>query len=146
MPSDRTKRRRIQRDVEETLAEISDQGVRDDEYLLIHTDSNLIELSDEPSGTIELNCMNRDYNLDDEYLISTYSETKQVESNVNEKLTAWAVNNNITNVLDELLKILNPIIPDLPKTSRTLLRTPTSYNISEICVGQYFNFGLRKYI
>lgn len=144
MSSARTKRRRIQRDVEETLAQISNQYHNNEDV----TDCSLNEVSDASSDIIQFNCMNRDFNLiEDSNSISSETEQKECITNVANRLGKWAVNNNITNVaVDELLGILNPHIPGIPKNSRTLLGTPTRYIISNICGGQYFYFGLKRYI
>ncbi|CAC5384406.1 unnamed protein product [Mytilus coruscus] len=48
------------------------------------------------------------------------------------------------NALSSLLSILRPSINNLPKDPRTLLGTKTTYEISELCGGQYFHFGLKS--
>ena len=59
------------------------------------------------------------------------------------KLKDWAVKYQISNIsLSELLAILKPICPILPKDPRTLLKTSTRYDIMEICGGQYYHFGI----
>ena len=59
------------------------------------------------------------------------------------KLKDWAVKYQISNIsLSELLAILKPICPILPKDPRTLLKTFTRYDILEICGGQYYHFGI----
>lgn len=49
-------------------------------------------------------------------------------------------------VVDSLLKILQKRIPELPKTCRTLLRTPKNAyeNITSMCNGYYLHVGLRR--
>lgn len=44
--------------------------------------------------------------------------------------------------LFQLLNILKPLIPSLPRDPRTLKKTRTHYTIVEKCGGQYFYFGI----
>ena len=49
---------------------------------------------------------------------------KDITLKTQEKLRIWAVNFIVCNtIINALLKILNDILPDLPKCSKTLLKT-----------------------
>ena len=57
----------------------------------------------------------------------------QNEPIIKQNLRDWAVTHQITGTaLHDLLKILMPVVPYLPKDPRTLLKTPTQYNIVRI--------------
>lgn len=61
------------------------------------------------------------------------------------ELSAWSTQFQISHTaLRQLLKILRPIIPALPKDPRTLLGTRRSYDLKDIQGGQYHHFGFRK--
>lgn len=56
--------------------------------------------------------------------VQTENDTIQMNSSFQVNLASWAVNNNITaTALNQLLSLLKPSFPDLPKDSRTLLQT-----------------------
>jgi len=57
----------------------------------------------------------------------------------------WATKHNITRIaLNELLAYLQQFHKSLPKDSRTLLKTPTDYDIRTIQGGLYHHFGLQS--
>ena len=57
---------------------------------------------------------------------------EQVPPSIREQLRRWALRNNITlAATSELLKILFPLVKDLPLDARTLLETPRNLRISE---------------
>ena len=60
-------------------------------------------------------------------------------------LASWVSRNNITtNAVRELLEILRPAHPSLPKDPRTLLKTNINYEVQQIAGGSYFHFGVAK--
>ncbi|CAC5378008.1 unnamed protein product [Mytilus coruscus] len=106
----------------------------------ISTDSNSID-----HGDIDTEC-NAPYYLisdsEDELDSSTCSDNND---SFQDLLADWAVEFDIPmNALSSLLSILRPSINNLPKDPRTLLGTKTTYEISELCGGQYFHFGLKS--
>lgn len=65
------------------------------------------------------------------------------ETVITQSLHDWAVTYQIpVTALRDLLKILIPVLPNLPKDPRTLMKTPTQYNIIRVCGGEYYHFGL----
>lgn len=50
------------------------------------------------------------------------------------------------NAIDTFLKILNPVCPDLPKDSRTLLNTPMYIEVSDLDTGKIVYLGLQSEI
>lgn len=59
------------------------------------------------------------------------------------KIQEWAINDQVPNsTLSNLLAILRPYHPFLPKDPRTLLKTKLTYDVSDICGGQYYHFGI----
>ena len=63
---------------------------------------------------------------------------------IEQELQGWAISHKIPHsALKNLLKILNPHFPVLPKDPRTLLKTPQNSNITEKSGGDYFHFGLQ---
>lgn len=72
---------------------------------------------------------------------------KQALPSSEEFLRAWALKNNITHTaLSSLLTWLQtkPNLQDLPKDSRSLLKTPRSVDIVQMGEGQFYYFGLVK--
>ena len=60
-----------------------------------------------------------------------------------EKLQNWAVTHQAPHcTLSDLLTVLGQFYPDSQKDPRTLLQTKLTYNVSEICGGHYYHFGL----
>lgn len=103
------------------------------------------------------------HNLDDNFHVDTTdsessftsSAKKQKSSHISETFQAnelvrikdsirtWSLKNNITHsATTELLKILrsHPTLQDLPKDSRTLIKTPRYSTVSEVSPGQYIAF------
>ncbi|CAC5374881.1 unnamed protein product [Mytilus coruscus] len=106
----------------------------------ISRDSNSID-----HGDIDTEC-NAPYDLisdsEDELDSSTCSDN--IDS-FQDLLADWAVEFDIPmNVLSGLFSILRPSIKNLPKDPRTLLGTKATYDITELCGGQYFHFGLKS--
>ncbi len=59
----------------------------------------------------------------------------------------WAKGNKITHsALDKLLDILQPVAPDLPRDSRTLLQTPRNLQFTVMGNGVYHYFGLQQHM
>lgn len=83
------------------------------------------------------------------YLIASDSEDEgndinsSSDNSIKDQLTDWAVEFDIPmNALSRLLSILRLQINDLPKDPRTLLSRKVSYEIENICDGEYYHFGL----
>ena len=59
-------------------------------------------------------------------------------------LAVWVVKRNINlDAVDELLAILNHYkLPHLPKSARSLLKTPRSVELKEVNGGHYYHFGI----
>lgn len=69
--------------------------------------------------------------------------------NLRQQIAIWSVQENIKHSsLDKLLDILRPHVSscELPMTGRTLLKTPTVYKTTKRAGGEYFYFGLKKYL
>jgi hypothetical protein len=76
---------------------------------------------------------------------SSSSSDEDLADSIRRRLTEWLLQNNIAGVpTDHLLKILIDAGLDyLPKTSRTLLRTPRSViDVRNICGGEFKYFGI----
>ena len=86
------------------------------------------------------------------FLVSdTESESSENENSedtsISNMLSEWAVTFGITmEALSALLRILQPVLKDIPKDPRTLLKTKTSYNIQKKCGGEYYHFGIKNNI
>jgi len=62
-----------------------------------------------------------------------------------DRLSEWARKFGVThNSLRELLTVLIPLHPSLPKDPRTLLRTSNHIQIKQICCGLYHHFGVEN--
>lgn len=68
------------------------------------------------------------------------------EESLMAKLATWKIENHIEfSVCDQLLKILNPYHPELPLSTRTLVKTPRKAVILQtIPPGNYYHFGIEK--
>ena len=56
---------------------------------------------------------------------------------------SWASSHSIPHsALSDLLHIMRPSQPHLPEDPRTLMGTPTSYQIKSVAGGSYFHFGI----
>lgn len=79
---------------------------------------------------------------------NTFSSDSEPEINqmhISEDIRNWALQFNITlSALTSLLKLLSPIIPNLPRDARTLLMTPAQVNTSILAGGEYWHAGLQK--
>lgn len=154
MTSQRTFRRKVSKKTSEMLNEICslEEDHMEIEYLVGETDNVSLYNDSQPSnsddGSLDVDF---DVNEVEDNLYVSDSEDDEVVENrsLRKDLADWAVQNNITGVaLDSLLKILPNYIPncDLPKSNKTLLKTPTVYDTKEIGGGSYYHFGLRKKI
>lgn len=84
-----------------------------------------------------LNCDSSDSNSDCESELSSNS--------IEHGLGQWAVTHHIPlSAMGDLLTILRPHLPSLPKDPRTLLKTPSIYNVKQISGGQYSHVGLER--
>ncbi|XP_050518665.1 uncharacterized protein LOC126892889 [Diabrotica virgifera virgifera] len=60
-------------------------------------------------------------------------------------LSEWCCKHNIIHVaINDLLNILKPYHPELPRDARTLLHTPRKTILQPINSGHYIHFGLRN--
>lgn len=67
------------------------------------------------------------------------------DNNINftSQLQGWAIRNRITHVaLNELITILKPKYPELPRCARTLLGTVRKVNVKDVEPGRYYHFGI----
>lgn len=74
-------------------------------------------------------------------------DSTQPETNISvkENLALWAIKHSITHAaINDLLKILSPVFPSLPKDARTLLNTPREIDFKTLSNGNYYYFGLLK--
>ncbi|KAJ8034244.1 hypothetical protein HOLleu_21001 [Holothuria leucospilota] len=97
------------------------------------------------SETIEFDHGQRFDSDDDEFSEDDADHVLGIE----ESLSAWAIEfqGQVSHAaLAGLLTALKPNFPHLPRDPRTLLHTNTSYNIVDICGGQYYHFGIKSCI
>lgn len=97
---------------------------------------------DNMTEDIDLQCYVRpEFSSGDESIGSDNDDAD--ETVITQSLHDWAVTYQIpVTALRDLLKILIPVLPNLPKDPRTLMKTPTQYNIIRVCGGEYYHFGL----
>jgi len=134
---------------------------------LIKTDNVVLPLPNYSTSTdadhTNLNCYNAhvSHNISIEHLSeesieaseSTNSSSILSDSNDNPDLklglAMWAITHNITHIaLTDLLKCLSKFseFKELPKDSRTLLKTPLKTNVKEVGGGIYHHFGIEEEI
>jgi len=69
------------------------------------------------------------------------------ETSLHDSLVDWATTYNICqNALSDLLKVLQPSLPELPKDARTLLSTQRRLEIKAIAGGEYYYFGIKFWL
>lgn len=106
----------------------------------ISTDSNSIDHDD-----IDTECNAPYYLICDSERELDSSTCSDNNDSFQDLLADWAVEFDIPmNALSSLLSLLRPSINNLPKDPRTLFGTKTTYEISDLCGGQYFHFGLKS--
>ena len=99
----------------------------------------------------ETDCINSDY--DSNNSDSSSSDSDQCDLNdfssvnsgvpLSTLLAEWAIDNNVsTTAVHSLFAVLKPFHPELPRDPRTLLRTPTGYQIKNMTEGHYYHFGI----
>src|SRR5258705_2114187 len=158
--SSRTIRRRVARAVHHDLLYISQKGEENlegvsvsnnnsDEVVQFNSDEvpcSLTEnLCDTSNDTVKLQ--------EDEASSCSLSNNvcdSDTKSITNEKagfgkiIGNWSLKHNISrNALYNLLRILKPKYPDLPRDARSLLRTPRTVAVKELsCGGKYFHWGI----
>lgn len=80
---------------------------------------------------------------DDSDAAPDYTLAEVIE--LKENLRQWACNNNITHTaLSQLLKLLQPRVPGLPRDARSFLSTPRNIDITPMENGQLCYFGLQN--
>lgn len=86
-----------------------------------------------------------DFGLSDTILSSSDGVSEIEEKSLREQLAAWSTKNRLSKTcVDDVLKILcSNGHTDLPKDSRTLLKTPKLIEFVEKCGGQYIYFGMK---
>lgn len=101
--------------------------------------------------------------IDDEYTLYTDDSDSSTENNENcndlvithtfainpvdftHNLRRLAIDNNLTHAaLNNILELINPAYPFLPRTARNLLRTPRKLEIISFDNGQMFYYGIQK--
>lgn len=102
---------------------------------------------------LDSNDFNDDLDLQESYFLRSDTESESSENenlddaSMSDQLSEWAVNFGITmEALSVLLRILQPVLNELPKDPRTLLKTTISYNIQRKCGGEYYHFGIKQNI
>jgi len=150
MSSLRSKRRKTQKLYEALVEEsVNDNPSFPTELSSLPSTSDSCVISEDPQISDADSISFSDYsNISDSSLSDDEHEDKdENRSSFRSDLGNWAVKHNITaTAIDELLVVLRDQVPNskLPKSSKTLLRTPKSYEISKIAGGLYFHFGLEN--
>lgn len=119
---------------EQTVEDLLKINSQEPDSLNLSIDStNNLDLSEEEQITLS--------DVEDEdYSSEFYEEKDDMES----FLRGWISKYNIkANAVDNLLKFLHNRFTFLPRTSRTLMKTPTCHNIIEMEPGQYIHIGLK---
>jgi hypothetical protein len=87
------------------------------------------------------------YTIDDSGDNSDCSTTENSPDDLANELRGWANKFNIPhNATRDLLGLLHDYHPQLPKDPRTLLKTPSVYDVKEVNGGSYHHFGITECI
>lgn len=78
--------------------------------------------------------------------IPQFQETKELSSiHLHDKLLSWVVHHKPShNCVNGILKIMKTEGLDVPTDVRTLMKTPHTQKIIDMCGGSYINFGIKK--
>jgi hypothetical protein len=146
MSSYRSKRRRIQQEVKNTLEAMSSHGIQlplnvTDHQQLISTGQLDFGASSYP---INFNFSNEENEVELE-------ESELVDSKLASTILAnWSIRHNIKHTaLTDLLKVIKPLLKEeycLPTCSKTLLHTPRNVVTYSIPGGKCFYFGVKEQI
>lgn len=84
-----------------------------------------------------------DFECDSKF--NNIGNSTQVENNnIVLELRSWATSHHVTHsAVTHLLHILKPYHSELPNDSRTLLKTPTTFQTRKLETGEYIHLGLR---
>lgn len=149
MSSQRTIRRNVQKRKQDIFCEIlgSAEDVEIEEEDLCESDRESVNLEC-GEQELELGFISSDSETDRFSELSEEDECIE-DITLKKELANWATQHNITGAaVDGLLKILPKYVSnsDLPKSHKTLLKTPLTYNIRQIGGGTYYHFGLETKI
>ncbi|OXA53829.1 hypothetical protein Fcan01_11368 [Folsomia candida] len=143
MSSARTKRRRLQKELE-TLLNESNVSNNNNSSCNLEISIDNSYCFDDIDGLVD---SYSDGYLSYDPLSSSDFDEFVPEFNLKSSLAEWAIQNNITSVaVDQLLHILKKSNPNagLPSSSKTLLKTPVDYQIQSFANGQYYHFGINR--
>jgi len=166
------KRRRIRKRVTEHLAYISEQNAIENDHLSDLENSEFCDHDENYSYTVGLHSLRSDSDDDSETAWydaanepcepdfcqqeghtsgdesehnTSDSDSESTPQPITHFIHDWATKHNISRIaLNELLAYLQQFHKSLPKDSRTLLKTPTDYDIRTIQGGLYHHFGLQS--
>lgn len=164
--SDRTKRRKIQQEVEKNVQKIIDEAIFIQQPLnTISADQTLATTleNDYEQDNTEEDFVNNAIGLDEQQLESFQSDSDSNYSfqcddsnsddndtalnnhNLSSDLADWASKSNIPQIaVSDLLHILRQYHPELPRDPRTLLDTHTKITTKHVSNGEYYHIGIKE--
>lgn len=157
--------RKRQRRVKKFADEMFDGSTTDDENDFCDLDSSIDDVTSEYVAA-DLNCSQlgepilpefQDLDFDEFDYVSSEDEVAnelprtpvanevQSEETLRSELSSWATKTHLPrDPTNELLSILRKYGMDVPKDSRTLLKTPRNVDVLNKCGGSYYYLGIRN--
>lgn len=106
-------------------------------------DTSIIEINVSDSETSLSNFKNISYKMPLAQDLPK-SSSEELNATFEHKLSDWAIQHKITHTaLNDLLSLLKPSFPELPKDARTLLKTPRVTEIKNLNNGEYYHIKIR---
>jgi len=97
---------------------------------------SVMQMIDRDDSTASSDCSDSDNN-------DNISDISDDNESIVSDLRQWALKNNVSHVaMDDLLLILRRRYPELPKDSRTVMRTCSNVQVQAVSGGHYHHFGL----
>lgn len=107
-----------------------------------YSDNSILINNNEESLSSENNNVDINTFINENNFLDNF-EHREDNVNFTSQLQRWTIRNRISYVaLNELIAILKPKYPELPRDARTLLGTMRKVNAKDVESGRYYHFGI----
>lgn len=114
-------------------------NINDENEVILENESEYKELDNDEYEGVRFECEGIEHTSDDDNL----TDLNEARFNhIVESLAEWGKKGVSGQKIDELLLILRPVYPSLPKSYRTLLKTPRKNDIVNMESGKFWYKGI----
>lgn len=107
-----------------------------------YSDNSILINNDEEALSSENNNVDINTFINENNFLDNF-EHREDNVSFTSQLQRWTIRNRISHVaLNELIAILKPKYPELPRDARTLLGTMRKVNAKDVEPGRYYHFGI----